>query len=123
MTLPHPPSAPPSQDPPHLPDQVTMGLLPYLTAHALDEDYAHAAERRASSPGARTRRPIGAAGAVALALFAVFAVTAAAQTSQNSTSEEHERQALIAQVKARNASVESDRRTVAQLQAETDRLE
>lgn len=29
-----------------LPDQVTMGLLPYLNAHALDDDYAVAARRR-----------------------------------------------------------------------------
>jgi uncharacterized protein YlxW (UPF0749 family) len=106
-----------------LPDQVTMGLLPYLTAHALDEDYAVAAERRKRSPEARSRRPIGAAGAVALAVFAVFAVTAAAQTSQDSSSQERERRALIDQVKARKAAVESDRRTVAKLQAETDRLE
>jgi len=117
-----PPPAP-GHESSRLPDQVTMGLLPYLTAHALDEDYAHAAERRATAPQARSRRPIGAAGAVALAVFAVFAVTAAAQTSQNSSSEEHQRQALIAQVKARKAAVESDRRAVARLQAETDRLE
>ncbi len=111
------------QDPSRLPDQVTMGLLPYLTAHALDEDYAVAAERRKRSPQPRTRRPIGAAGAVALAVFAVFTVTAAAQTSQDSSSQQHERAALIAQVKARSAAVESDRTTVVRLQAETNRLE
>ena len=106
-----------------LPDQVTMGLLPYLTAHALDDDYAEVAARRESGTPARPRRPVGAAGAVALAVFAVLAVTAAAQTSQDSASQERERLALIDQVKERKAAVESDRRTLSDLQAETDRLE
>jgi uncharacterized protein YlxW (UPF0749 family) len=107
-----------------LPDQVTMGLLPYLTAHTVDEDYAQVAARKQSrgEPG-RTSRPIGVAGAVALAVFAVLAVTAAAQTSKDSVSQERERRALITQVKERKASVESDRRTVSKLRAETNRLE
>jgi uncharacterized protein YlxW (UPF0749 family) len=111
------------QDGRPLPDQVTMGLLSYLTAHSLDEDYAEVAARRASGAPARARRPIGVAGALALAVFAVLAVTAAAQTSQNSVSEERERRSLIDQVKERKAAVEADRRTVAKLQAQTDRLE
>jgi uncharacterized protein YlxW (UPF0749 family) len=108
-----------------LPDQVTMGLLPYLTAHAVDEDYAHVAARRAASPSAtgRPRRRIGLAGAAALAVFAVLAVTAAAQTSQDSVSQERERRALIDQVKARKATVEGERRTTARLRAENDRLD
>jgi uncharacterized protein YlxW (UPF0749 family) len=107
-----------------LPDQVTMGLLPYLTAHTVDEDYAQVAARKQSrgEPG-RTSRPIGVAGAVALAVFAVLAVTAAAQTSKDSVSQERERRALITQVKERKASVEADRRTVSKLRAETNRLE
>lgn len=106
-----------------LPDQVTMGLLAYLNAHALDEDYAHAAERREGSADDRPRRPIGLAGALVLALFAVLALTAAVQTSQDSVSQERERSALIGQVKARKAALDTDRRTVARLQAENDRLE
>jgi len=106
-----------------LPDQVTMGLLAYLTAHAVDEDYAEVAARRSAAPVARSRRPIGTAGAVVLAIFAVLAVTAAVQTSQDSVSQERERRALIGQVKARKASVDADRRTVTRLRAETSRLE
>lgn len=106
-----------------LPDQVTMGLLPYLTAHAVDEDYAQAAARRATPTGAAGRRRFGLGGALVLLVFAILAVTAAAQTSRNSGTEEKERQALIEQVKGRKASLEADRRTVARLQAETDRLE
>ncbi len=107
-----------------LPDQVTMGLLPYLSAHALDEDYAQAATRgRAGSGTARPKRRIGVAGAVAVAVFAVLAVTAAAQTSQDSVSQERARRALIDQVKARKVAVDSERRTMARLRADNDRLE
>lgn len=105
-----------------LPDQVTMGLLPYLTAHALDEDYAEAA-RRDRGTSVRPRRRFGLAGTVALAVIALLAVTAAAQTSQDSASQEMERRALIEQVQARKDAVESDRRAVARLQSEVDRLE
>jgi len=101
-----------------------MGLLPYLTAHAVDDDYAEVAARRgASSAVDRPRRRIGAAGAAALAVFAVLAVTAAAQTSQDSVSQERERRALIEQVKARKATVEAERRTMAELRAQRDRLD
>ena len=106
-----------------LPDQVTMGLLPYLTAHALDEDYAQAAERRASRTETGGRGRIGWAGALVLLVFAVLAATAAVQTSRNSATEERARQALIEQVTARKASVESDRRTIDRLRSENARLE
>src|SRR5689334_1290340 len=115
---------PVSPDSRSLPDQVTMGLLPYLTAHAVDEDYAQVAARRhPDGTPTRSRRPIGIAGAIAIAVFAVLAVTAAAQTSQDSVSQERERRALIKQVKERKTSIEADRKTVAKLQAQTDRLE
>jgi uncharacterized protein YlxW (UPF0749 family) len=106
-----------------LPDQVTMALLPYLTAHALDEDYAHVARQRAAAPDAPPRRRIGVAGAIAVAVFAVLAVTAAVQTSRDSVAQERERRALVDQVKARKAAVEADRRTAAKLQAQNNRIE
>jgi uncharacterized protein YlxW (UPF0749 family) len=111
---------------PRLPDQVTMGLLPYLTAHAVDEDYAVAAARRSERserPEPPSRRQIGIAGALVLAVFAVLAVTAAVQTSQDSVSQERERRALISQVKARKASLEADRNTAADLRAQNSRLQ
>ena len=106
-----------------LPDQVTMGLLPFLTAHAVDEDYAEVAARRGRDPVERSRPPIGAAGAVVLAIFAALAVTAAVQTSQDSVSQERERRALIEQVKERRDAVEADRGRVARLRADKTRLE
>ena len=105
-----------------LPDHATMGLLPYLTAHALDEDYEHVAAGRASD-AASPRRRVGVPGAVAVAVFAVLAVTAAVQTSRDSVAQERERRALIEQVKERKATVEADRRTIARLRAENNRLD
>lgn len=114
---------PADRDGRRLPDQVTMCLLPYLTAHALDDDYAVAAARGDRGTGDRPRRRFGLAGTVALAVIALLAVTAAAQTSEDSASQENERRALIEQVQARKDAAEADRRTVARLQAEVDRLE
>lgn len=109
-----------------LPERVTMGLLPYLNAHAVDEDYAQAAqnrERTATVEGEVPRRPIGVRGAVVLAIFAVLAVTAAVQTSRNSVTDTQERDNLVAQVKNSRAVVNDQRRVLGSLQAETEGLE
>lgn len=100
-------------------ERVTMGLLPYLNAHALDEDYAEAAQRRESVGGPRERRRVGRMGAVAVAAFALLAVTAALQTSQNSASEERDRQALVDQVTAGRDALAADRRQLARLEVAT----
>lgn len=105
-----------------LPERVTMGLLPYINAHALDEDYAQAAERRGPSAEPRPRK-VGRAGAIMLAVFAILAVTAAVQTSQDSVSEEKERRALVDQVKERRAALDTERRTIASLTSQTRQLE
>lgn len=108
-----------------LPPRVTMGLLPYLNAHALDEDYADAAARRTGDRGSDrpTRQRFGRRSAVVLAVFAVLAMTAAVQTSQDSASEERERRALISQVKERRTAVADQRRTIETLATENRRLE
>jgi uncharacterized protein YlxW (UPF0749 family) len=100
-----------------------MGLLPYLSAHALDDDYAVVAARRLHPQEAGpSRARIGLAGALVVAVFAVLAVTAAVQTSQDSVARERERQELIAQVKARKHAIDADRRTIVELQGENNRL-
>ncbi len=107
-----------------LPQRVTMGLLPYINAHALDEDYAQAAERRGGpGRGGPGRRGFGRRSGVVLAVFAVLAMTAAVQTSRDSVSEESERRALIAQVKERRTAVGDQRAAIETLAAETQRLE
>jgi uncharacterized protein YlxW (UPF0749 family) len=105
-----------------LPERVTMGLLPYINAHALDEDYAQAAARREPGAAPKAHR-VGRAGAVVIAVFAVLVVIAAAQTSKDSVSEEKERRGLIAQVKDRRALLETQRQSISRLTAETRRLE
>jgi len=112
-----------------LPEQATMGLLAYLTAHAVDDDYALAARRRPSGHGHHEavhesrRRRVGLAGALALAVFAVLAVTAGVQTARNSASESRERRALIDQVTARKAAVAANQHLISQLQDQNARLQ
>jgi uncharacterized protein YlxW (UPF0749 family) len=109
-----------------------MGLLDYLTTHAMDEDYAFASDRRQTQErqipeepgqGAPRRSRIGVAGALVMALFAVLVVTAAAQTSRNSVSNEHERRELVGQVDQARAQVDADRSQFASLQREVLRLQ
>jgi uncharacterized protein YlxW (UPF0749 family) len=104
-----------------LPEQAVVGLLPYLSAHAIDEDYALAAARRQVQ--GRERRPIGKLGAGALAVFALLAITAAVQTSRNSVSEERDRRALVAQVKDQQEELDQRRKSEAALRAEIRELE
>ncbi|MET3963788.1 uncharacterized protein YlxW (UPF0749 family) [Marmoricola sp. OAE513] len=105
-----------------LPERVTMGLLPYINAHALDEDYAAAAEQRERTATGQ-RRKVGVRGAAVLAIFAVLAVVAGLQTSRNSSSAERERRELISQVKSQRAAVTEQRRTIEALQGLNRRLE
>lgn len=109
-----------------LPERVTMGLLPYLSTHAVDEDYAQAAESRAragaSTPTPSTRRR-GVGGAAVLAIFALLAITAAVQTSRNSGTDNKERDDLVAQVKLARTGVKAQRDTINGLQAENEALE
>jgi len=107
-----------------------MGLLDYLTTHAMDEDYEFVSERRqrAEARGeaiekAPSRSRIGLIGALVMALFAVLVVTAAVQTSRNSVSDEKERRELVGQVDQARAQVDGDRSRLIALQQEVRRLQ
>ena len=107
-----------------LPPQATMGLLAYLTTHALDEDYAFVSRRRSvTEQPPRERRRIGLVAAAIMVVFAVLVVTAAAQTSRNSVSDERERRELVSQVKAARSQLDTERSQLDSLQSETSRLE
>ncbi|WP_155918156.1 DUF881 domain-containing protein [Marmoricola sp. URHB0036] len=113
-----------------LPPQAAMGLLDYLTTHAMDEDYEFVSERRqrAEARGesvekAPSRSRIGVVGALVMALFAVLVVTAAVQTSRNSVSDEKERRELVGQVDQARAQVDGDRSRLTALQQEVRRLQ
>lgn len=135
------PAAPPgpARLEPRLPPQATMGLLEYLTAHALDEDYAYAAERRRAQQGQapsgeregsgrhadpdRARRRLGWRGAVALAAFTLLVVVAAARTSQGAAADAAQRQQLAEQVVDQRDRLAAERARQRALDAETSRLQ
>ena len=52
-----------------------MGLLNYITAHSLDEDYAHVAEQKGPASPEDRRRNLHVASVVALALFGLLVTT------------------------------------------------
>lgn len=109
--------------PKRLPAQATMGLLDYVTTHALDEDYAFVSKREASGTTSRSRRRPGVSGALVVGVFAVLVVTAAVQTSRNSATDERERRALVSQVSEARQQLAEDRTRLAALQVETTALE
>ena len=104
-----------------------MGLLDYLTTHAMDEDYAFVSEQRQSKepldPTPASRRRIGPVGALVMALFAVLVVTAAVQTSRNSASDERDRRLLVDQVDQARADLNQERRQLSALQREGAQLQ
>jgi uncharacterized protein YlxW (UPF0749 family) len=98
-----------------------MGLLDYLTTHAMDEDYEFVSESRHQEAPDRSR--IGVVGALVMALFAVLVVTAAVQTSRNSASNERERRELVGQVDQARSQVNDDRDRLLSLQHEVRQLQ
>ena len=115
---PRKPARPVNEPPP----QAVMGLLNYLTATSLDEDYAHVSKQRATV-GAPARRGPGTVGLVVLAVFGVLVATAAVQTSRNADESASSRESLVNQVNSRKAELNDKRakaisltRTVAALQ-------
>ena len=109
--------------PRRLPPQATMGLLDYLTTHALDEDYAFVSRQRSSHSEPTSQRRIGLVGAVMMAVFAVLVVTAAAQTSRNAVSDERQRKELVTQVSAARSQLAAQRARVDALRTEAAILE
>jgi uncharacterized protein YlxW (UPF0749 family) len=94
-----------------LPDRVTMPLLALVTREAIDEDYVHAAQRRAAAgdeADTGTARRTGLRGAaVATAVFGLMIALAAVQTARNADVQEASRDALIDRIDERNAEVAS----------------
>src|SRR4051812_41894951 len=90
-----------------LPDRVTMPLLTLVTNEAVDEDYVHAAERRAAAGGAvAAPRRTGLRGAAAAtAVFGLLIALAAVQTARNADVQEAGRVALLQRIDERKAEV------------------
>ncbi|MGZ4436405.1 MAG: DUF881 domain-containing protein [Nocardioides sp.] len=104
------------------PPQAVMGLLNYITATSLDEDYAHVSERRkATGTGPRKRGSRG--GVVVLLLFGLLVSTAAVETARNATQSASSHSSLVAQVNERQAELAGQRRTIQDLRGQIDTLD
>jgi len=127
-----------------LPPQATMGLLNYLTATALDEDYAQASRRReaagsgrpttSTAPRGSGRRRHGRgrvrsaryddAGALAaLTAFGVLVATAAVETSRTAPLREQSQESLVNQVRSGRVELQQARIRVAALRETVDRAD
>ncbi len=106
-----------------LPDRVTMPLLALVTREAVDQDYVHAAQRRAargaSQPSGRT--PLRGA-AVATVLFGLLIALAAVQTARNADVREASRDALVDRIGNSRQEVASLRERIGSLRRQNDEL-
>jgi uncharacterized protein YlxW (UPF0749 family) len=114
-----PPPTDPSGRP--LPPQATMGLLNYLTATSLDEDYAAASERRAAggTPERRKGTP-GPIGWLVLAMFGLLLMTAAIQTARTETERQSSRESLVSQIEQGREELDDVRADADHLRTEVD---
>ncbi|MBB6625747.1 DUF881 domain-containing protein [Nocardioides sp. KIGAM211] len=102
------PGTPPDTPRPELPARVTLPLLTLITQQSLDEDYLHAAERRASgatpprTPGLRGRHRTA---AVVVAVFGILVTTAAVQTSRNADVDDASRATLLDRIGTKRDTV------------------
>jgi uncharacterized protein YlxW (UPF0749 family) len=105
-----------------LPEHARIGLLNYLTAHSLDEDYAHVADRRSAAgepPPSRGRRHLPAL--VVLALFGILVATAAVQTARGRPTAASSRESLVNQVNHRRDELTQARDEVVALRRDVDK--
>lgn len=139
MGRPTAPEAPPAP----LPARVTTPLLTLITQQSLDEDYLHAAERRAArvraegrdpdatevlgtdgvddGPVGRLKRSHVVAGAV-LALFGLLVMTAVIQTARNADSTEAGRATLIQRIDDQRRLVAGEQERITREQTANDDL-
>ena len=106
-----------------------MGLLDYITAYSMDEDYAlvsarHDAARAAAGQKDEHRqvRP-GLAAMMILGLFGLLVATAAVQTSRNAVADESGRAELITQIKAASAGVDVTRNRIVRVRQQVTELQ
>jgi uncharacterized protein YlxW (UPF0749 family) len=99
-----------------------MGLLNYITATSMDEDYAEASRRHAGTEDTPVRRP-GSAALVVLAVFGLLVAIAAVQTSRNAVVSASSHAELVKQINARKAQLADRRERVGDLRGEIASLE
>ena len=114
-----------TRDPAPLPDRVTMPLLALVTREAVDEDYVHAARRRAArgTPQEPSQRTPLRGAAVATVLFGLLIALAAVQTARNADVREASRDALISRIGERQDEVASLRDRIDALRRQNSDLQ
>lgn len=80
------------------PERVRLPLLTLITQQSLDEDYLHAAERRARDSHPRPGSGAHRVAAVVVAVFGILATTAFVQTSRNEDVDAASRATLVRRV-------------------------
>jgi uncharacterized protein YlxW (UPF0749 family) len=110
---------------PPLPDRVTMPLLTLVTSQAVDEDYVHAARRRAANGGVPPTPPrTRLRGAVVVTgVFGLLIALAAIQTSRDADLQQASRNALIDRIDERKQEVESLSDRISSLRRQTSDLQ
>lgn len=89
-----------------LPDRVTMPLLALVTRESLDQDYVHAARRRAAGGEPPARSPDVRGVAAVTAVFGLMIALAAVQTARNADVDQASRDALVDRIDERKAEVD-----------------
>ncbi|MCW2817122.1 MAG: hypothetical protein JWN84_4577 [Nocardioides sp.] len=116
-------SRPARPDAAPVPERVTMPLLTLITQQSLDEDYQHAADRKAAgAPRPPEGRPLRVA-AVVVMVFGVLAATAFVQTNRNADVNSASRATLIARVEAASDRRARQEERIAALRSRVAQLE
>lgn len=105
-----------------------MGLLNYITATSLDEDYAHASARRNGAGDEPPRnRSFGSrthlTALVILTIFGLLVATAFVQTARTADDAAERHDELVKQVEARRAQLSAQRVRAEELRIETESLQ
>jgi uncharacterized protein YlxW (UPF0749 family) len=99
-----------------------MGLLDYITATSLDEDYAHVSRQRAGTGEPTKGRP-GAAALAILAVFGVLVATAGVETARNAAQSASSRSSLVKQANDHKADLAGELAHVRSLQRQVTALQ
>jgi uncharacterized protein YlxW (UPF0749 family) len=108
-----------------LPPQVTMGLLNYVTAHSLDEDYEVVARQRRLRDGQDSGRQGSPSGRHVLAtagllLFGLMVGIAAVQSARSEPVAQESQDSLVEQVRDLRSEVADERARAAGLRGDLD---
>ncbi|MEP9383632.1 DUF881 domain-containing protein [Nocardioides sp. KR10-350] len=109
--------------PARVPEAVTMPLLARITQQSLDEDYHHVADRRRTTGEASASAGGRRLTVIAVVAFGLLVAIAGVQTSRNAPIQQESREVLISRIDARQKTVASMHRSIAELTDENTNSE